>query len=130
MRISLNNWPKLVFIFVPLIIAAISASVMAIEYLKPDTEKAIRLVKESPSRKEGFSVQQYLYATLYHEKDHGAAIEIAGWRAEPSTDANAPIVVVFSYRDQKGWHVARWGVNLEMNKLSPLDEISGDLSWH
>jgi hypothetical protein len=130
MKVSLKNWPKLVFFFVPAIIAAIAATVMAIEYLQPDTEKAIRAVKESPSRKEGFSVQQYLYATLYHEKDQGAAIEIAGWRAEPSTDRDAPIIVVFSYRDQRGWHVARWGVNLELKKLTPLDEISGDLSWH
>lgn len=130
MNSRLSNWPTLVFLFVPVIIVAIGAIVLAIEQSQPDTVKAIQLVKESPSRKEGFSVQQYLYATLYHEKDQGAAIEITGWRAEASTDPNYPLTVEFSYRDAEGPRVARWGVSLERKKLIPLDDISGDLSWH
>ena len=130
MRISLNNWPRLVFIFVPAILAVIAATVLAIEYFQPKTEKAIRMVKESSSRKETFTVQQYLYATVYHEKDQGKAIEITGWRAEPSNDSDSPITVEFSYTDANGLHVAHWGVDVKRNKVTPLDDTAGDLSWH
>ncbi|HXG94773.1 MAG TPA: hypothetical protein VNN73_20710 [Blastocatellia bacterium] len=130
MRIPFDKWPKLVFIFVPAAITIIAAAVLAVEYFQPDTAKAIRLVKESSSRKENFTVQQYLYSTLYHYKNNGEAIEINGWRAEPSTDERAPIVVEFSYTDAIGLHIARWGADVKRGVVIPLNEIASDLSWH
>src|SRR5215211_7642441 len=130
MKISLSDWPRLVFMFVPAILALIGAAALAIEYFQPQTEKAIRMVKESSSRKENFTVQQYLYATVYHDKDQGKPIEITGWRAEPSNDAVGPITVEFSYEDAGGHHVAHWQVDVKSNKVTPLDDAAGDLSWH
>ncbi len=76
-----NNWPKLVFILVPVLIVTVDAVVLVHERVQGETEKAIRLVRESSSRKENFTVQQYLYTTVYHRKGRGEAIMIEGWRA-------------------------------------------------
>ena len=91
------NWPRSVFIFVPLLIVTVDAVVLVAESLEPDTEKAIRLVRESNSRKENFTLQQYLYMTVYHRKANGEPITIEGWRATAPGEPRAPIAVEFSY---------------------------------
>jgi hypothetical protein len=129
MRIR-DNWPKLVFICVPLLIVAIDAVVLIGERLEPETQKAIRLVKESNSRKENFTVQQYLYTTVYHRKSNGEAITIAGWRAAPSSESSASLIVEFSYTDSSGDHLATWEASLKDRTVAPKNEIALELSWH
>jgi hypothetical protein len=125
-----NDWPRLAFIFVPLVIALVAGAVLTIEQLQPDTQKAIRMVRESSSRKENFTVQQYLYSTVYYRRDQGEPVEIAGWRAAAAADGSGLINVEFSYADAKGSHTARWSVDLRQKRVSPLDELARDLSWH
>lgn len=124
------NWPKLVFIFVPLLIVVVDAVVLVGERLQPDAEKAIRLVKESNSRKENFTVQQYLYTTVYHRKTSGEPIDIEGWRATASADPGAPITVEFIYADSAGSHAAIWEADLRDGRVTPKNETALDLSWH
>src|SRR5215813_3258010 len=129
MRIR-DNWPKLVFICVPLLIVAVDVVVLVSERRQPDTQKAIRLVKESNSRKENFTVQQYLYTTVYHRKSNGEAITIDGWRATPSSDNADSMSVEFTYTDSTGEHAAVWEANLADGKVSPKNAPALELSWH
>lgn len=124
------NWPRLVFIFVPLLIVMVDAAVLVGERLQPDTEKAIRLVKESNSRKENFTLQQYLYMTVYHRKTSGEQITIEGWRATVSDEPGAPITVEFSYAHSTGRYVAIWEASLRDGSVTPKNEAALDLSWH
>jgi len=124
------DWPRLVFMVVPLLIVGVDAVVLVGERLQPDTEKAIRLVKESNSRKENFTLQQYLYSTVYHRKRIGEPITIEGWRATPSPEAGTAMIVEFSYTDSSVGRVARWGVNLRNGSVTPKNEAALDLSWH
>jgi hypothetical protein len=124
------NWPKLVFIFVPLLIVIADAVVLVGERVQPATEKAVRLVKESNSRKENFTLQQYLYTTVYHRKRSGEPITIEGWRATASTEPGTPITVEFSYADSSGNHVAIWEASLQEGTVTPKNDAALDLSWH
>lgn len=124
------NWPQLVFILVPLLIVIVDATVLVGERLESDTQKAIRLVKESSSRKENFTVQQYLYTTVYHRKNNGESITIEGWRATPSAEQGARITVEFSYADLLGRHVGVWEASLKEGSVTPKNEVALDLSWH
>lgn len=124
------NWPRLVFIFVPVFIVTVDAVVLVNERLQPETQKAIRLVKESSSRKENFTVQQYLYTTVYHRKSNGEPIIIEGWRATPSTEPSAPMTVEFSYTDFTGKHAAIWEASLNGGRVTPKNEAALDFSWH
>ena len=124
------NWPKLVFIFVPLLILIVDAVVLVGEHLQPDVDKAIRLVKESNSRKENFTVQQYLYSTVYHRSSSGEVISIEGWRANASNEPSAPITVEFSYEDSSGQHIATWEASLQNGAVTPKNDAARDLSWH
>lgn len=123
------NWPKLVFIVLPVLIVAVDAFVLVREHRQPQTEKAIRLVKESNSRKENFTVQQYLYSTVYYRRDQGEEINIAGWRALPA-QPDEPIAVEFSYADSSGNHVAIWEASLKDGTAGAKNEAALDLSWH
>jgi hypothetical protein len=125
-----TNWPKLVFIFVPLLIVTVDAVVLVGERLETDSQKAIRLVKESNSRKENFTVQQYLYTTVYHRKNNGEAITIEGWRATQSSESETPITVEFSYTDSSGTHVGVWEASLRDRTVTPKNETALNLSWH
>ena len=129
LRQFLRNWPKLVFLYLPLFIIAVDASVLLYEYRKPDSEKAARLVRESISRKQGFTVQQLLYATVYHRKKNGEALTIEGWQVEPAKSANSNFIVQFSFADAAGRHVGIWHVDLEKRSVAPQDEMATDLSW-
>lgn len=124
------DWPRLVFIVVPLLIVVIDAVVLMGEHLQPDAEKAIRLVRESNSRKENFTLQQYLYMTVHHRKRDGQPITIEGWRATPSPEAATPMIVEFTYTDSSVEHVAIWEANLRNGAVTPKNEAALDLSWH
>ena len=124
------NWPRLVFIFVPLLIVVVDAVVLEGERLQPVSEKAIRLVKESNSRKENFTVQQYLYTTVYHRKTGGEPITIEGWRATVSDEPGVPVIVEFSYANPSGRNVAIWEANLTEGAVTPKNQTALDLSWH
>lgn len=123
------NWPKLVFIVLPTLIVGVDAFVLVHEHREPQTEKAIRLVRESNSRKENFTVQQYLYSTVYYRRDQGEEINIAGWRALPA-QPDEPIAVEFSYADSGGDHVAIWEASLKDGTVEAKNEAALDLSWH
>ena len=130
MKKIIGNWPMLVFILLPLTIITVDAAVMISERLEPETAKATRLVKESRSRKENFTVQQYLYATVYYRKDKGEAIEIHGWRAEQASGPGTAVTVTFSYSDSQGPHVATWQADLKSRKVIPQDETASNVSWY
>ena len=129
MRRLFRNWPKLALIFVPLCIVAVDAAVLVHERHQPETEKAIRIVGESVSRKESFTVQQYLYATVYHRKAAAEEISIEGWRAERSPDEEGLFVVEFSFSDGDGRHVATWNADVGKGTAAPQDQLARDLSW-
>lgn len=130
MTLTPLNWPRLVFIFVPLLIVIVDAVVLVGERVQPGTEKAVRLVKESNSRKENFTLQQYLYTTVYHRKRSGEPITIEGWRGTPSAEPDTSITVEFSYSDSSGNHVAIWEANLKAGTVTPKNEAALDISWH
>jgi hypothetical protein len=123
------TWPKLVFIVLPVLILAVDAFVLVRERRQPQTEKAIRLVKESNSRKENFTVQQYLYSTVYYRRDQGEEINIGGWQASLA-QPDEPIAVEFSYADSSGNHIAIWEVSLKDGTVDAKNESALDLSWH
>jgi hypothetical protein len=124
------NWPKLVFIFVPLLIVTVSAALIVHERLQPNARRAIALVKESNSRKENFTLQQYLYATVYHARDNGEGVTIGGWRAESLPEPGTPFIVDFTYSDSSGKHIATWKVDLKDETVIPKDQAALNLSWH
>jgi len=130
MTVNRFSWPRLVFICVPLLIVMVDAFVLVAEHLQSDAAKAIRLVKESNSRKENFTVQQYLYMTVFHRKSSGEPIDIEGWRATLSGGSESPINVEFSYRDSSRTHTAAWEVNLRQGSVKPMNEEAFDLAWH
>jgi len=130
MRWISNNWPRLAYIYLPLLIVTVDAVVLVSERLQPETEKAIRLVRESTSRKENFTVQQYLYSTVYHDKKKGESVEINGWRASAPSDPDMPMKVEFSYSDATGDHTAVWRADVKGGEVAPDNEAAGNLSWH
>ena len=129
MRRFLANWPKLGLIVVPLCIVVVDAAVLVHEKHQPDAEKAIRIVGESVSRKESFTTQQYLYATLYHREADGEEISIEGWRVERPSDSDDYFVVTFSFTDADGRHVATWRADVAKGTVAPRDQLARDLSW-
>ena len=130
----LSSWPRLVFIGVPSIIAVVSGGLLLAEHSQSDADKAIRLVKESNSRKENFNVQQYLYATVYHRRAQGEPITITGWRASllPAEHSlqDLSATVDFVYSDSEGEHVASWEASLREGRVSAKNEAARELSWH
>lgn len=129
-RRFLDNWPKIAFIYLPLALALGATAEIVREQFQPDTVTAIRLVRESNSRKENFTVQQYLYSTVYHRQHQGEAIEIDGWRANTIDDSLRTVRVQFSYSDYNGRHVATWEATVPSGATTPLDDAARALSWH
>ena len=129
MKRLISIWPKLVFIIVPLCIVVVDGAVLVHERYQSETEKAIRIVRESVSRKESFTVQQYLYATVYHRKTAGEQVSIEGWRAEQPADGEGYVVVEFSFIDADGRHVATWRADVGKRTVDPQDQLARDLSW-
>ncbi|HYP29757.1 MAG TPA: hypothetical protein VE262_23820 [Blastocatellia bacterium] len=130
MRKHLGKWPILAFILVPLVVAAVDAAVLIAENRQPETEKAIRLVRESKSRKENFTVQQYLYTTVYHRQSQGEDVTINGWSAEQPAGPGTPVIVEFRFTDGGGEKSARWRVQPGDRNATPLDEAANDILWH
>ena len=130
LRRFLDQWPRLVFVCLPLLILGVAVTVMVREQRQPATDKAIRLVRESNSRKENFTVQQYLYSTVFYRQRQGEAIQIVGWHASPSDDPAQPLIVEFRYSDGSGQHVAAWQADLKGGQTTPLNDMARDLSWH
>jgi hypothetical protein len=130
MKKLFSHWTGAVLIFLPLGLLIFDAAVLFSEWRQPESEKAVRRVRESKSRKENFTVQQYLYATVYHRKDEGEAITIEGWRAEPdATAATNDFLVSFVYTDASGQHIAQWQANSKSKKVTPKNQEADDLSW-
>ncbi|HVG20229.1 MAG TPA: hypothetical protein VNI02_14360 [Blastocatellia bacterium] len=130
MRWISNNWPRIALLYLPLFIITVDAAVLISDRFQTETEKAIRLVRESTSRKENFTVQQYLYSTVYNRRSNGDPVEIEGWRASEPSGPDMPITVEFSYTDAGGRHTALWGANLREGKVTPQNDAASDLSWH
>lgn len=128
MNSLLKNWYKFALIVLPLGIVIVSTTSAIMDWNQPDSQKALRLVRESKSRKENFTVQQYLYATIYHRRDHGEAIKIEGWKVELQA-APAQFLVSFTYSDSSGEHQALWEANLQEKKVAPKNREASDLSW-
>ncbi len=129
MKKIFSNWAKLVFVILPLCIIAIDAAILFAEWRQPDWQKALRLVRESKSRKENFTVQQYLYATIYHRKDKGEEVTIEGWRAEPIAASVNKFSIAFTYTDANGQHTALWEADAKEKKVMPQNQEASDLSW-
>ncbi len=125
----LGEWPRIVFAGVPLAIVIVAGGLLIAQRFQSDADKAIQLVKESNSRKENFSVQQYLYATIYHRRDQGEPIAIEGWRAEIS-QSSAPIKVEFVYTDADGQHAATWEASIGEGRVTARNETASNISWH
>jgi hypothetical protein len=130
MRRFFDKWPKIAFVYLPLLIVIVAATVLVREQLQPETDKAIRLVRESNSRKENFTVQQYLYSTVFYRQRQGEAVQIDGWRASTPPEQAGAIIVEFSYSDSAGHHVAAWQANVKAGQTTPLNDAARDLSWH
>ncbi len=124
----LKNWYKFALIVLPLSVVIFSTTSAIIDWHQPDSQKALRLVRESKSRKENFTVQQYLYATIYHRKDNGEAITIRGWNVESAATA-AQFLISFTYADAQGEHQAIWEASLKEKKVTPKNQDATDLSW-
>ena len=130
MKKILRDWPKLVFILLPLTIVTVDAAVLISEGLASETVKATRLVKESRSRKENFTVQQYLYTTVYYRKEKGEAVDIHGWQATQPSGPGTAVIIMFSYSDGEGQHIATWEADLNSRKVIPKDKTASILSWY
>jgi len=76
----------------------VDAVVLVGERLQPDTEKAVRLVKESNVAKGEFTVQQ-TSLTVYHPKKNAGTDHHRRMEALSVSRAGAPIAVEFSYVD-------------------------------
>jgi hypothetical protein len=130
MRRFLDNWPRIAFVYLPLCLLTLAIVLVVREHGQPDTDKAIRLVRESNSRKENFTVQQYLYSTVYHRQRLGEAIEIDGWQANSASPSANSITVTFTYSDSNGPHTPVWEANLKGSQTTPLNDEARELSWH
>jgi hypothetical protein len=129
MKKIVSNWAKLVFIILPLCIMAMDAAILFAEWRQPDSQKALRLVRESKSRKENFTVQQYLYATIYHRQDKGEELIIEGWRADPAAPSAGKFSISFTYTDANGQHTPVWEADTKEKKVIPQNKEARDLSW-
>jgi hypothetical protein len=130
MKRLINNWPKFAFLFIPILIVAVDAAVLIDERTDSGAEKAVRLVRESRSRKENFTVQQYLYMTVYHRQNRGETINIEGWRAQQQSESGKRFVVSFSFVDNDKEQVAVWNVDLESKQITAANDDALSISWH
>ncbi len=124
----MSNWPKLAFTFLPALIILLDVGLLLNEELQPPTQKAIRLVKESNSRKENFTIQQYLYSSVYHRQKRGEPLKIEGWEASPRA-GDDKVSVRFAYTDPYGPHVATWEVDVARSTVTPQNQEAKELSW-
>src|SRR5258708_36085488 len=128
MRNLFNNWARLALVAIPLAIIFEASSVLIYEHNQSRTDRAIRLVKESISRKEDFTVQQFLYTTVYWNRNRGQAVAIEGWRAAPLGGESGLVEVEFGYSDASGKLAATWEADLEKKTVIPRNQLARDLS--
>jgi hypothetical protein len=127
MRNLISNWPKLAFTYLPALIFVFGSGSLLSEQLQPPTNKAIQLVKETSSRKENFTVQQYLYSSVYHRQEKGEPIQIEGWEASNQA-GGYKVSVRFAYADMEGRHIATWEVDVERATVTPMNPEAIELS--
>ncbi|HYM00931.1 MAG TPA: hypothetical protein VEZ90_18380 [Blastocatellia bacterium] len=118
-----------VLILVPVLVAAFDAAVIVRRRVEPTTQKAIRIVKESSSPIESFSIEQYLNSTLYYRKDRGSSIQIQGWTALETPGAADEVAVEFAYLEGATRHLADWTVDVRSNRVSSDNAEAAALSW-
>ena len=128
---TVRRWPRFGFIaLIAVCIVAAEAAVVLIERGQSETDKAIRLVQESSSRIENFTIQQYLYTTVYKRKDDGEPVTILGWRAEQPDGPHIPVRVEFSFSEGDVTRVAVWDVDPGSGRVTPANESARDWSWN
>lgn len=124
-----RRWLRFAFVSLAAIgIVLMGAGVVFLERPRTETDKAIRLVQESSSRIENFTIQQYLYTTVYKQKDDGEPVTIGGWRAEQPDGPNTAVNVDFSFTENGVEHVAVWKVVGE--RVTPGSQAARDWSWN
>jgi hypothetical protein len=118
-----------VLIAIPVLVMTMDAAVLIYRGHRPGTDKAISLVQTSSSRIENFTVQQYLYATLFERRTRGDDIVIEGWRAWQEAGNTSSATVEFDFRSNGLLHNAVWGVNLSAETVTATTEDARKLSW-
>jgi hypothetical protein len=126
---AVRGWPKWALIVISLTVATVDCAVLFYEGAQSGGEKAIRLVKESRSRKENSTVQQYLYSTVYHRRDNGEDVEIRGWRYLGPGEGGR-LTVEFSFVENGKTRVGVWEVDLAIKKTSPQNDVASEISWN
>jgi hypothetical protein len=124
-----RRWPRLAFVaLVAICLILAEAAVVFLERPRTEADKAIRLVQESSSRIENFTIQQYLYTTVYKQKDDGAPVTIGGWRAEQPDGPNTAVRVEFSFTERGVLEAAVWEV--ASGHVKPENQAARDWSWN
>jgi len=119
---------KSVLIGLPLLVVTIDTAVLIYRGGRTGTDKAVSLVQTSSSRIENFTVQQYLYATVFESRKRGADIIIEGWRAWQSPDDEHSATVEFDFRRDGLLHAAVWEVNVSTETVTARTEEARNLS--
>ncbi len=129
MQKILNNWPKLVFLLLCVCIIVVDGAVIVKERRASETEKAIRLVRESKSRKENFTVQQFLYTTVYYRRSREQGVTVVGWQAEKPAGETHEVIVRFCFTEPEGSQTAEWSVDVSRKIITPRNQAAHELSW-
>jgi len=124
-----RRWLRSAILALGALVVAGGAAIL-IDWPRTETDKAVRMVRESSSRIENFTIQQYLYTTVYKRKDDGEAIEIDGWRAEQPGGPHAAVTVEFNFSDVSGTHTAVWEVDTGLGRVEPKNQTARDMSWN
>jgi hypothetical protein len=126
-----RRWRRFAFVsLAALCIVLTGAAVVFLERPRTETDKAIRLVQESRSRIENFTIQQYLYTTVYKQKDDGEPVTIGGWRAEQPDGPHTKVVVQFGFDTDGTAQVAAWEVDSRSGRVTPTNQVARDWSWN
>lgn len=128
-RRFIGEWPAPILILVPLLIGVADSAILLGRRAEPVPDKAIRLVKESSSPIESFSIQQYLNGTLYYRKERDSSIRIQGWTAHATPEVAGRVSVEFGYSEGAAIHLAHWNVDVATRKVSPDNADAASLSW-
>jgi hypothetical protein len=120
---------KIMLIGAPLLVMMVDAVVLIHRGHRSEADKAIALVQTSSSRIENFTVQQYLYATLFERKRLGDDIVIEGWRVWQEPGNRNSATVEFDFRSNGLLHNAAWGVSLSAETVTATTEDARNLSW-
>jgi hypothetical protein len=121
----LSNWPKVALVYLPLCLVAANVVALILEDSQEDPGKAIRLVREQPSIKENFTVQQYLYLTAYRRGDR-----VMGWNASQGGGPGSPVTVEFRFIEGGKLQAAIWEVYVKEEKIVPKNELARSICWN